>query len=109
MPTRAESFLYWMLKNFTIKKTSFVETYWHQLSQLYIKWTGDRMEPLLLKVYSVSRELAHSRQFTHHYQFINGPLAKEHELESTEADKPILKAEDLLEVCWRTWPGELGA
>ena len=54
-PARAENFLHWMLENYTVKKVSSVETYWHQLSQLYIKWTGHRMEPLLLKqIYVVS-------------------------------------------------------
>ena len=36
-------------------------------------------------------------------QFINGPLAKEHGLEVTDTDKPILEAEDLLEVLRCHW------
>ena len=39
----------------------------------------------------------------HAFQFINGPLAKEHDLEVTEADKPVLEAEDLLEVLRCHW------
>ena len=51
---RAENFLHWVLKSHSIKKVSSVETYWHQLSQLYIKWKGQRMEPLLMKkIYAV--------------------------------------------------------
>ena len=51
----AENFLHWLLENHTMKRVSSVETYWHQLSQLYIKWKGHRMEPLLLKkIYAVS-------------------------------------------------------
>jgi hypothetical protein len=36
---RIENFLHWLVKIYTIKKTSTVTTYWRQLSQLYIVWT----------------------------------------------------------------------
>ena len=39
----------------------------------------------------------------HAFQFINGPLAKEHDLELTETDKPVLEAEDLHEVLRCHW------
>ena len=92
-----------MLQNYRIKKTSSVETYWHQLSQLYVKWKGRRMEPLLLKqtyVVRASHSVPDSRS---RVQFINGPLTKEHDLEVTETDKPVLEAEDLLEVLRYHW------
>lgn len=37
------------------------------------------------------------------HQFINGALAEEHNLEATETDKPILEAEDLMEVLRCHW------
>lgn len=46
---RMENFLHWLLKTFTIKKTSTVTTYWRQLSQLYIKWENRRMDPQVLR------------------------------------------------------------
>ena len=36
-------------------------------------------------------------------QFINGPLAKEHELDEAETDKPVLEAENLLELLRCHW------
>ena len=31
-----------------------MKTYWHQLSQFYIKWKSQRMEPLLIKkIYTI--------------------------------------------------------
>ena len=46
---RIENFLHWMLKQFTIKKTSTVTTYWRQLSQLHIMWWDYRIAPDVLK------------------------------------------------------------
>ncbi len=48
-PARMQNFLLWMLEEYQIKKTSSVSTYWRQLSQVYITWTGTRMEPKVLK------------------------------------------------------------
>lgn len=36
-------------------------------------------------------------------RFINSSLAKEHELDETETDKPVLEAEDLLELLQCHW------
>jgi hypothetical protein len=44
-----ENFLHWLLKTYTIKKTSTLTTYWRQLSQLYIIWTQRRMDPNSMK------------------------------------------------------------
>ena len=46
---RIKNFFRWHCDHFSVRKTSSVSTYWHQLSQLYIKWKGRRMNPLLLK------------------------------------------------------------
>jgi hypothetical protein len=48
-PARMENFLHWMVKVYTIKKTSSVTTYWRQLSQLHIIWWKYRIEPHTLK------------------------------------------------------------
>lgn len=50
-----ENFLHWMLKTYTIKKTSTVTTYWRQLSQLHILWTQRRMDPQVLRQIFVVR------------------------------------------------------
>ena len=46
---RIKNFFHWLSNNYSVKKISSVETYWHQLSQLYIKWKGRRISPLILK------------------------------------------------------------
>ena len=59
MVGRIKNFFHWMCNNYSVKKISSVETYWHQLSQLYIKWKGRRISPLTLKeIYNVN-ESAH--------------------------------------------------
>ena len=48
------NFLHWMCNEYTVRKISSVTTYWHQLSQVYIKYKGRRISPLVLKkVYEV--------------------------------------------------------
>jgi len=43
-----------MCNEYTVRKVSSVTTYWHQLSQVYIKYKGRRISPLVLKkVYEV--------------------------------------------------------
>jgi len=52
---RIKNFFHWLCNNYSVKKISSVETYWHQLSQLYIKWKGRRINPLTLKqIFDVS-------------------------------------------------------
>jgi hypothetical protein len=51
-----ENFLHWMLKTYTIKKTSTVTTYWRQLSQLHILWIQRRMDPQVLRQIFVVRD-----------------------------------------------------
>jgi hypothetical protein len=52
---RIKNFFHWLYNNYSVKKISSVETYWHQLSQLYIKWKGQRINPLTLKqIFNVS-------------------------------------------------------
>ena len=54
MVGRIKNFFHWMCNSYSVKKISSVETYWHQLSQLYIKWKGRRINPLTLKeIYNV--------------------------------------------------------
>ena len=48
MEGRIKNFFHWMCNNYSVKKISSVETYWHQLSQLYIKWKGRRITTILL-------------------------------------------------------------
>ena len=43
---RFKNFLHWMCNEYSVKKVSSVETYWHNLSQLYIEWKGCRMNPV---------------------------------------------------------------
>ena len=51
---RIKNFFHWLCNTFSVKKASSIETYSHQLSQLYIKWKGRRMSPLALKqIYDV--------------------------------------------------------
>ncbi len=33
-----KNFFHWLCNNYSVKKISSIEIYWHQLSQLYIKW-----------------------------------------------------------------------
>ena len=52
---RIKNFFHWLCNNYSVKKISLVKTYWHQLSQLYIKWKGRRINPLSLKqIFDVS-------------------------------------------------------
>ena len=94
-----------MCNNYSVKKISSVETYWHQLSQLYIKWKGRRISPLTLKqIYNVSEGTyvdAPTRVTLE--QFINGPLAEEHGLDDSETDKPLLNAVDFVELLRCHW------
>ena len=46
---RIMNFFHWMCNKYTVKKVSSVTTYWHQLSQVYIKYKGRRINPLVLK------------------------------------------------------------
>ncbi len=51
---RINNFFHWMCNEYTVRKVSSVTTYWHQLSQVYIKYKGRRISPLVLKkVYEV--------------------------------------------------------
>ncbi|KAL9040656.1 MAG: hypothetical protein Q9214_004396 [Letrouitia sp. 1 TL-2023] len=85
---RINNFFHWMCNEYTVRKVSSVTTYWHQLSQVYIKYKGRRISPLVLKKV---------------YEFIVGPLAQEHSLDDSETDKPLLDAEDFLEVLRCHW------
>ncbi|MCJ1250100.1 hypothetical protein MMC30_007326 [Trapelia coarctata] len=85
---RIKNFFHWLCNNYSVQKVSSIETYSHQLSQLYIKWKGRRMNPLTLKQI---------------YDFIHGPLADEHELDESETDKPLLDVVDFVEVLRCHW------
>ncbi|KAG8531641.1 uncharacterized protein KY384_003272 [Bacidia gigantensis] len=85
---RINNFFHWMCNEYTVRKVSSVTTYWHQLSQVYIKYKGRRISPLVLKKV---------------YEFIVGPLAQEHGLDDSETDKPLLDVEDFLEVLRCHW------
>jgi len=51
---RINNFFHWMCNEYTVRKVSSVTTYWHQLSQVYIKYKNRRISPLVLKkVYEV--------------------------------------------------------
>ena len=53
---RINNFFHWICNEYTVRKVSSVTTYWHQLSQVYIKYKGRRISPLVLKkVYEVYR------------------------------------------------------
>ncbi|KAI9889352.1 MAG: hypothetical protein M1814_005520 [Vezdaea aestivalis] len=85
---RIENFLHWMLNNYTVKKTSALVTYWHQLSQLYIRWKGHRVKPEVLKRVEA---------------YIHGPLTHEHKLDELETEKPLLEVEDFILVLQCHW------
>ncbi|KAL6240326.1 hypothetical protein RBB50_012764 [Rhinocladiella similis] len=89
---RMENFLHWLLQTFTIKKTSTVTTYWRQLSQLYITWTQRRMDP------GVMRQI---------FVFIEGPLTEEYDLDNSEVEKPLLEAEDFVELVRYHWVSDI--
>ena len=59
MEGRIKIILHRMYNNYYVKIFSSVDTYWHQLSQLYIKWKGRRINPLTLKQISKVNECAH--------------------------------------------------
>ena len=51
---RIMNFFHWMCNKYTVPKVSSVITYWRQLSQVYVKYKGRRISPLVLKeVYEV--------------------------------------------------------
>jgi len=51
---RINNFFHWICNEYTVRKVSSATTYWHQLSQVYIKYEGRRISPLVLKkVYEV--------------------------------------------------------
>ena len=51
---RINNFFHWVCNEYTVGKVSSVTTYWHQLSQVYIKYKGRQISPLVLKkVYEV--------------------------------------------------------
>ena len=55
---RFKNFLHWMCNEYSVKKVSSVETYWHNLSQLYIEWKVRRMNPVHQReVYAVRGSL----------------------------------------------------
>ncbi|KAL9127453.1 MAG: hypothetical protein Q9217_003670 [Psora testacea] len=88
MEGRIKNYFHWMCNKYSVKKISSVETYWHQLSQLYIRWKGRRINPLTLKQI---------------YNFINGALAEEHGLDDSETDKPLLDAVDFVALLRCHW------
>lgn len=49
MKGRIKNFFHWLCNNYFVKKINSIETYWHQLSQLYIKWKERRINSLILK------------------------------------------------------------
>ncbi len=52
---RIKNFFHWLCNNYSVKKISSIEIYWHQLSQLYIKWKNQRINSLILKqIFDVS-------------------------------------------------------
>ncbi|KIW36296.1 hypothetical protein, variant 3 [Exophiala oligosperma] len=89
---RMENFLHWLLQTFTIKKTSTVTTYWRQLSQLYIMWTQRRMDP------AVMRQI---------FVFIEGPLTEEYGLDNEEVEKPLMEADDFVELIRYHWASDI--
>ena len=51
---RIMNFFHWVCNKYTVQKVSSVITYWRQLSQVYIKYKGRRISPVVLKeVYEV--------------------------------------------------------
>ena len=53
--SRIKNFFHWLCNNYSVKKISSIEIYWHQLSQLYIKWKNRRINSLILKqIFDVS-------------------------------------------------------
>ena len=94
---RINNFFHWMCNEYTVKKVSSVTTYCHHLSQVYIKYKGRRINPLVLKkVYEVCKYSfkGHRTQLTVADEFIVGSLAQEHGLDDSETDKPLLNAGD---------------
>ncbi len=47
--SRIKNFFHWLCNNYSVKKISSIEIYWHQLSQLYIKWKSQWINSLILK------------------------------------------------------------
>ncbi|KAJ9609280.1 hypothetical protein H2204_015587 [Knufia peltigerae] len=89
---RMENFLHWLLRTYTIKKTSTLTTYWRQLSQLYIMWTQRRMDP------AVMRQI---------FVFIEGPLTEEYGLDNEEIEKPLMEADDFVELIRYHWASDI--
>ncbi|KAL6240254.1 hypothetical protein RBB50_012849 [Rhinocladiella similis] len=89
---RMENFLHWLLQTFTIKKTSTLTTYWRQLSQLYIMWTQRRMDP------AVMRQI---------FVFIEGPLTEEYGMDNEEIEKPLMEADDFVELISYHWASDI--
>ncbi|KAK4934372.1 hypothetical protein LTR10_024348 [Elasticomyces elasticus] len=89
---RMENFLHWVLQTYTVKKTSTVTTYWRQLSQLYIMWTRRRMDP------AVMRQI---------FVFIEGTLTEEYGLDNVDIEKPLLEADDFVEVIRYHWASDI--
>ena len=103
---RFKNFLHWMCNTYTVKKVSSVEMYWHTVSQLYIKWKGRQMDPVVLNhLYDVRWLicLAWYDSSANDVQFINGSLAEEHDLDDSETEKPLLNVEDFWEVLQCHW------
>ncbi|OQV11319.1 hypothetical protein CLAIMM_15173 [Cladophialophora immunda] len=86
------TFLHWLCKNFTIKKTNTVITYWRQLSQIHIVWFRRRMDPFIMK------EI---------YAFIEGPLTDLYGLDDTENETFLLEAEEFDEVIKFHWVADV--
>ncbi|KAL9098052.1 MAG: hypothetical protein Q9163_006211 [Psora crenata] len=71
------NFFHWMCNKYTVLKVSSVITYWRQLSQVYIKYKERRISPLVLK--------------------------EVYELDDSKTDKPLLDADDFIEVLHCHW------
>ncbi|KAJ9607050.1 hypothetical protein H2200_008122 [Cladophialophora chaetospira] len=98
---RMENFLHWLLQTYTIQKTSTLTTYWRQLSQLYIMWTRSRMEPAVMRQIFVAGE-DRVRAI-----FIEGALTEEFGLNNVEIEKPLLEADDFVELIRYHWASDI--
>src|SRR5436190_11076368 len=106
---RIENFLHWMLKIYTIKKTSTVTTYWRQLSQLHIVWWHCRIGPHILKQIFVVLlfwrypGVGNADQS----QFIEDQLMEEYGLDNIETEKPLLEADEFVELIQYHWVSDI--
>lgn len=100
---RCRNFWCWYCDKLKARKSISVESYLHTLSQLYIKWTGQRMSPQVLRhIYEV-RDSKYWDWAESNMIALHGELAEDYDLDFDETDKPLLDLEDFGEILQCYW------